>query len=93
MPNGRDSHRVSGVTLFPEEHSSFENCIERMDIPYEEPAEEDVNRDIEKAPTAESPVKPAEEQKDPNLIGWDGPDDKENPMNWYDIQAIVTALS
>jgi hypothetical protein len=23
-----------------------------------------------------------EEQKDPNIVDWDGPDDQENPRNW-----------
>lgn len=55
MPNGRDSHRVSGNTLFPEEHSSYEKDIERMDVPYEELAEEDGNRGVEKALAAEPP--------------------------------------
>ena len=87
LPTTTDSERVSGITLYPDEPNSFDKESGRLEVPYEEPFEEDIDRDIEKAPSEEPPAKPTEEQKDPNLVVWDGPDDRENPMNWYDIQS------
>lgn len=26
---------------------------------------------------------PQEEERDPNIVDWDGPDDPANPQNWY----------
>jgi len=42
-------------------------------------------RDIEKGeekPTESPPQGPPTEEKDPNLVDWNGPTDPENPMNW-----------
>ena len=46
--------------------------------------------DPEKAmPPQDAPQPPA----DPNLVGWDGPDDPENPMNWNkNIRWMYTVL-
>ncbi|KAF2144207.1 uncharacterized protein K452DRAFT_223480 [Aplosporella prunicola CBS 121167] len=38
--------------------------------------------DIERQKTREEPQQPEKQEKDPNLVEWDGPDDPENPMNW-----------
>lgn len=41
--------------------------------------------DVEKQqpPGYKAPLQPAElEEKDPNIIEWDGEDDPENPRNW-----------
>lgn len=34
---------------------------------------------VKKKPTAEETT---EQNQDPNIVDWDGPDDPENPMNW-----------
>lgn len=33
-------------------------------------------------PRDEETTKEVAESQDPNAVGWDGPDDPENPMNW-----------
>ena len=39
--------------------------------------------DLEKGkPTATEEAK--EETQDPNIVDWEGPDDPQNPLNWYD---------
>lgn len=56
-------------------------------------------RDIEKGDEvadqakAEAAKKEAIQQKDPNLIEWDGPDDPENPMNWRPVKKWTITLA
>lgn len=33
------------------------------------------------------------DSSDPNMIGWDGPDDPTNPMNWPEKKKWATILS
>lgn len=75
--------------------TGFANKAQRSDLDLEKGAYEP-NSDFETAtivPEPESePVtrdgpssgekKGEEEERDPNLVTWDGPDDPENPMNW-----------
>ena len=54
----------------------------------------DIEKGIEK--TAETPTVKAslpQQNKDPNLVQWDGPDDKENPMNWPTWRKWAISLS
>lgn len=46
----------------------------RGGIPYE--------RDVERTAPALEKTKSSKSVKDPNLVTWDGPDDKANPKNW-----------
>ena len=47
------------------------------------------DRDLEKAEPAVS-EKP-EDQHDPNVVDWDGPEDPQNPYNWYVISSTDRA--
>lgn len=51
--------------------------------------------DVESAP--EQPEKPAEKEiqndKDPNLVEWDGPDDPENPQNFSNLRKWIITLT
>ena len=39
------------------------------------------------------PIAPSKEIVDPNLVTWDGPDDRENPQTWtYAYKWLVTIL-
>ncbi|KAI9718318.1 MAG: hypothetical protein M1828_006783 [Chrysothrix sp. TS-e1954] len=40
--------------------------------------------DVEKQPQVEKPTnnEKNEDEKDPNVVGWDGPNDPQNPQNW-----------
>lgn len=40
------------------------------------------DRDVEKQESKGEKKDDEEEEKDPNVVDWDGPDDKANPMNW-----------
>jgi len=51
-------------------------------------------KDIEKIAEARAvKVSLPQQNKDPNLVQWDGPDDKENPMNWPTWRKWATSLS
>lgn len=54
-----------------------------------------VLRDVEKAEgkTEHGGPEKAQEQKDPNVIEWDGPDDPGNPMNWSMSKKYVVTMS
>ncbi|KAI9734518.1 MAG: Citrinin biosynthesis cluster MFS transporter mrr1 [Cirrosporium novae-zelandiae] len=54
--------------------------------------EGDQDRDIEKE-GADEPQHPPAEDKDPNLVVWDGPHDKENPMNFTMTKKWVITLT
>ncbi len=45
-----------------------------------------INADVEKT-GAEATA--AEEQEDPNLVYWDGPDDPANPHNWSNALKVI----
>ncbi|KAI5808427.1 major facilitator superfamily domain-containing protein [Pyronema omphalodes] len=50
------------------------------------------------APTLAGGVEPYDEDSDPNIVWWDGPNDPENPMNWpkwrkYIAVAIVSSIT
>jgi hypothetical protein len=53
-----------------------------------------VNNGEGDAAVTEKPSGPASEQKDPNLVDWDGPDDPSNPLNMSEIRkwSIVLVL-
>lgn len=38
------------------------------------------------------PDKDAQESNDPNIVGWDGPDDPENPVNWSFKKKMATTV-
>ena len=42
--------------------------------------------DETKAETAATGQDSQEEERDPNIVDWDGPDDPANPQNWYAAQ-------
>lgn len=45
--------------------------------------EDSVNKDLEQGDSDREPEPaPAKDEKDPNLVDWDGPDDPEKPQNW-----------
>jgi uncharacterized membrane protein YdbT with pleckstrin-like domain len=55
----------------------------------------DEDRDAEKgdAKKEESDSKDDDEEKDPNVVDWDGEDDKENPMNFPPARKWIMAIS
>jgi len=38
----------------------------------------------EKRPVVEDSLEDDQDQPDPDIVTWDGPDDPQNPMNWPD---------
>ncbi|KZF20970.1 MFS general substrate transporter [Xylona heveae TC161] len=48
----------------------------------ETPAQLDLESGPESASRAAEDGKPVQQENDPNIIDWDGPDDPEKPMNW-----------
>lgn len=84
-PTVRDSHiPTTSNTDSSSDNKASESETEKS-RPLQESGEEHENGkevDLE-AGKSQSPSGPDDEPtKDPNLIDWDGPDDKENPMNW-----------
>ena len=58
---------------------------DQSDIDISEDKDRDLEKDdmkSEKARVQEQPQGPPQGPEDPNLVGWDGPNDPENPMNW-----------
>ena len=58
---------------------------DQSDMDISEDKDRDLEKDdmrSEKARVQEQPQGPPQGPKDPNLVGWDGPNDPENPMNW-----------
>lgn len=58
-------------------------------------ADQDANVDIEKQGGRQDQGHDnGDEQRDPNLVDWDGDDDPENPMNWNPVRkwAIATSM-
>ncbi|PPJ52006.1 hypothetical protein CBER1_09643 [Cercospora berteroae] len=66
-----------------------------LDSPVAPPAGQDANVDVEKqGGRQDHGHDDADEQRDPNLVDWDGDDDPENPMNWNPVRkwAIATSM-
>ena len=63
--------------------------------------ENSLNHDPEKAlpaATAESSNEKTQEEKDPNVLDWNGPDDPDKPINWptkkkWPNVAVISALT
>lgn len=41
------------------------------------------DRDLEKGQPTTNTSEESKEPPDPNIVDWDGPDDPQNPLNWY----------
>lgn len=55
---------------------------------------ENIERDVEKeAVERENQGHEGVEERDPDLIEWDGPDDPENPMNWPSSQKWTVTMA
>lgn len=54
------------------------------------------NRDVEKGSSNQEPKGEksggGEEERDPNVVDWDGPDDPANPMNWAPARKWTIAV-
>ncbi len=42
-----------------------------------------VDRDVEKGQAETYITEESKEPQDPNIVDWDGPEDPQNPQNWY----------
>jgi DHA1 family multidrug resistance protein-like MFS transporter len=54
--------------------------------------EKDIEKDLEKQ-AGQTPINAPQPQNDLNLVGWDGPDDPENPMNFSKTRKWIITLS
>ncbi|CAK1364914.1 putative transporter [Cercospora beticola] len=66
-----------------------------LESPIAPPAGQDANVDVEKQGGRQDHGHDnADEERDPNLVDWDGDDDPENPMNWNPVRkwAIATSM-
>ena len=43
------------------------------------------DRDMEKGEPHTNVSEASKEPTDPNIVDWEGPDDPQNPMNWYEF--------
>ncbi|TIA01842.1 MFS multidrug transporter [Aureobasidium pullulans] len=85
----RESEHGGSDDLSPQSSSDLEKEKEKQEpdeIPIE-PFGAETARDLEaqsekEDPPALSRKSTSKSVKDPNLVGWDGPDDPENPKNW-----------
>ena len=85
----RESEHGGSDGLSPQSSSDLEKEKEKQEpdeIPME-PFGAETARDLEaqsekEDPPALSRKSTSKSVKDPNLVGWDGPDDPENPKNW-----------
>jgi len=50
------------------------------------------NRDVEKQDPKGEKSGEGEDEKDPNVVDWDGPDDPANPMNWSPFRKWTIAV-
>jgi hypothetical protein len=48
--------------------------------------------DVETGPELSDTAK-EEKVQDPNIVGWDGPDDPENPLNWTTGRKVTATCS
>ncbi|GAB1316166.1 Polyamine transporter 3 [Madurella fahalii] len=65
----------------PLSKATIANGAQRSDVDLEKGASEP-NSDLEAATIVPDGEKGNPEEKDHNVVSWDGPDDPENPMNW-----------
>jgi DHA1 family multidrug resistance protein-like MFS transporter len=72
----RDSDLSHSSTLPANEKGEEQHKDDGSDSAAAAAASGGQDRDVEKGGEEQ------EEQEDPNLVDWDGPDDKANPMNW-----------
>jgi hypothetical protein len=88
-----DKSTLSSPTTLASTNSDFDKDIEKDAIS---------GRGSHISSRAESTIEgidqdqlPAQEENDPNLVDWDGPDDPENPMNWTTTRkwAAISVIS
>lgn len=87
MPNDENLRRLS--------RDSEKEKDSDLESPIAPPVDQDANIDIEKqGGRQDNGHDNADEERDPNLVDWDGDDDPENPMNWNPVRkwAIATSM-
>lgn len=57
-------------------HDDADTDVEK-DVEKEGPADETARDSVDRRPVAPTPL-----QENPNIIGWNGPNDEDNPQNW-----------
>jgi hypothetical protein len=80
-----DSSNTSFVDMPMEQNDEYDKEIsftKRSTLAGDDdaPSNDSTEKDIEKQ--GDAPPPPPPQEKDPNLIEWDGPNDPQNPMNW-----------
>lgn len=65
--------------LSQENHTAMPTVENTPELP--SPNGQVVDKDPEKDAVDAAPVKETQPERDPNLVGWDGPDDPEDPQN------------
>jgi hypothetical protein len=53
----------------------------------------DEEKDVEKGDSKKEKSGDDDDEQDPNVVDWDGPDDKENPMNFPTARKWIMAVS
>ncbi|KAL5379202.1 hypothetical protein DPSP01_008651 [Paraphaeosphaeria sporulosa] len=86
-PQGEGLRSTSSSTIATEPEPPVSRSASRLhgtrshlsERPHSYNGQGDAMEDVEKQKTQDDQ---GESEKDPNLIGWDGPEDAENPQNW-----------
>ena len=55
--------------------------------------EKDLERGDEEGGNAQAEKQKTREERDPNLVEWDGPNDPENPMNWKTSKKWIITIA